>query len=240
MEETQYRQQTQERYRSVSAAIQEVVHRQPTTRNVTLLAVSKTHPSAAVQAVYDVGHKDFGENYVDEILDKAPQLPQDIRWHMIGHLQTNKCKHLAGVPNLYMVQSVDSERLAAKLDSACAKVDRELNVLVQINTSGEASKYGVEPSEAVSLSRFVIEKCPRLRFKGLMTIGRYDASPKPECFQVLIDCRAQVSAALGLSPEDLELSMGMSADYEQAIAMGSSMIRVGTAIFGERTYPVNL
>ncbi|KAL4457402.1 hypothetical protein ABPG75_012267 [Micractinium tetrahymenae] len=189
-----------------------------------LVAVSKTKPAEAVQEAYEAGHRVFGENYVQELVDKAPQLPADCAWHFIGHLQSNKVKTLLeGVPNLAMLETVDSEKLANKLDST-------------VNTSGEESKYGVEPKDCVALARHIHESCKHLRLAGLMTIGMPDYSSRPENFQCLSDCRKAVAEALGLPEAELELSMGMSGDFEQAVEMGSTNVRVGSTIFGARVY----
>ncbi|KAH7293729.1 hypothetical protein KP509_28G039400 [Ceratopteris richardii] len=191
-----------------------------------------------IRELYDAGHRHFGENYVQEILEKAPELPDDIQWHFIGHLQSNKAKSLVGgVPNLFMVEGVDNVKVANNLDKAVASLGRvPLKVLVQVNTSGEESKYGVEPSECVDLAKHVKFQCPNLKLSGLMTIGMLDYSSRPENFQSLIDCRKHVSKELEVPEDELELSMGMSADFEQAIEMGSTNVRVGSTIFGPRDY----
>jgi len=208
-----------------------------------LVAVSKTKPAAQVEACYEAGHRHFGENYVQELVDKAAALPGDIRWHFIGHLQSNKTNAVTSVPNLWMVETVDSAKLATRLSAGCERagraLDDRLGVMVQVNTSGEESKSGIEPTEdAVSeLTRHIAEACPRLRLVGLMTIGMPDYTCTPENFACLARCREYAAAALGVDPADLELSMGMSGDYEQAIAMGSTNVRVGSTIFGAREYP---
>jgi len=204
-----------------------------------LVAVSKTKPAELIQQAYDVGHRDFGENYVQELCEKAPALPADIRWHFIGHLQSNKVAALVkSVPNLAFVETVDSERLARKLNGAVEAQGRPpLNVLVQVNTSGEESKSGVEPgAPAVELSRFIVTECAHLRLRGLMTIGMPDYTSRPENFQCLQQCRREVAAAIGVDEADLELSMGMSGDFEAATEMGSTNVRVGSTIFGARDY----
>ncbi|KAK9845726.1 hypothetical protein WJX81_000672 [Elliptochloris bilobata] len=203
-----------------------------------LVAVSKTKPVEALREAYDAGQKVLGENYVQELLDKASQLPDDIQWHFIGHLQSNKAKALIeGVPNLAMVETVDSMKLANKLDAAVGGSGRPpLPVLVQVNTSGEESKYGVAPGEATALARHVAGECSHLRLAGLMTIGQPDYSSRPENFECLRRCRGDVAAVLSLREDDLELSMGMSGDFEQAVEMGSSSVRIGSTIFGARDY----
>ncbi|PNW88015.1 hypothetical protein CHLRE_01g010848v5 [Chlamydomonas reinhardtii] len=231
----------------IAAALQDVLSRmkQATeranrTHPVRLVAVSKTKPAEALQEAYDAGQRVFGENYVQEMLDKAPALPGDVQWHFIGHLQSNKVKAvLEGVPNLAMVETVDSAKLADKLNKTLETVSGRtapLAVMVQVNTSGEESKYGVEPTECVSLAKHIAQNCPKLRLAGLMTIGMPDYSSRPECFICLSGCRDAVATELGLRPEQLELSMGMSGDFEQAIEMGSTNIRVGSTIFGAREY----
>eukprot|EP00882_Tetradesmus_deserticola_P003875 GHRQ01004099.1.p1 GENE.GHRQ01004099.1~~GHRQ01004099.1.p1 ORF type:complete len:255 (+),score=89.83 GHRQ01004099.1:556-1320(+) len=225
--------------KDVVARIDSAVKRSGRTQPVRLVAVSKTKPVEAIQEAYDAGHRDFGENYVQELLDKAPLLPADIRWHFIGHLQSNKAKPLLeGVPGLACVQTVDSSKLADRLERIAAGLSRQqkLGVMLQVNTSGEESKYGCAPAEAVGLARHIAAGCGSLQLAGLMTIGMPDYSSRPENFSCLVQCRAEVAAALGLPPEQLELSMGMSGDFEQAIEMGSTNVRVGSTIFGAREY----
>lgn len=205
-----------------------------------LVAVSKTKPTAALAAAYAAGQRVFGENYVQELLDKAPAMPADVAWHFIGHLQSNKAKALvAGVPNLACVETVDSVKLADKLNDAAAAAGRgtPLAVLVQVNTSGEASKHGVAPADAPALAAHIATSCPGLAVKGLMTIGQPDYTSRPENFTCLAATRDAVAAALAIPPSTLELSMGMSGDFEAAAEMGSTSVRVGSSIFGAREYP---
>ncbi|KAG8386101.1 hypothetical protein BUALT_Bualt03G0114000 [Buddleja alternifolia] len=206
--------------------------------DVRVVAVSKTKPVSLIDQVYDAGHRCFGENYVQEIIEKAPQLPEDIEWHFIGHLQSNKVKPLlAAVPNLAMVEGVDNEKVANNLDRVVSTIGRQpLKVLVQVNTSGEVSKSGVNPSECRDLVKHVKLGCPNLEFSGLMTIGMPDYTSTPYNFKTLWDCRAEVCKALGMSESQCELSMGMSGDFEQAIEMGSTNVRIGSTIFGPRDY----
>eukprot|EP01025_Chloroclados_australasicus_P069882 TRINITY_DN9942_c0_g1_i2.p1 TRINITY_DN9942_c0_g1~~TRINITY_DN9942_c0_g1_i2.p1 ORF type:complete len:322 (-),score=26.21 TRINITY_DN9942_c0_g1_i2:421-1269(-) len=205
---------------------------------VRLVAVSKTKPASLIQEAYDAGHRFFGENYPQELMEKAPLLPQDIQWHFIGHLQSNKAKKLIEqVPNLSVIETVDNEKLANKLDAAVIAANREkLNIMIQINTSGEESKYGVEPSQCIPLTKYIQQNCSSLNVKGLMTIGRPDYTSQPQDFECLKKCRREVAEFLGVNEDDLELSMGMSGDFEQAIEMGSTNIRVGSSIFGARDY----
>ncbi|CAA0837212.1 Predicted pyridoxal phosphate-dependent enzyme-YBL036C type [Striga hermonthica] len=206
---------------------------------VRLVAVGKTKPVPLLRQVYDAGHRCFGENYVQEIVEKAPQLPEDIEWHFIGNLQSNKVKTLlSGVPNLAMVQTVDDEKIANHLNRAIGNIGRKpLKVLVQVNTSGEESKSGVEPTGCVELAKHIRMNCPNLEFCGLMTIGMPDYTSTPENFKTLSNCRIEVCKSLDMEEHECELSMGMSGDFEQAIEMGSTSVRVGSTIFGAREYP---
>ncbi|KAI9199006.1 hypothetical protein LWI28_025768 [Acer negundo] len=206
---------------------------------IRIVAVSKTKPVSLIRQVYDAGHRSFGENYVQEIVEKAPQLPEDIEWSFIGNLQSNKVKPLlAGVPNLATVESVDDKKIADRLDRMVASIGRKpLKIYVQVNTSGEESKYGVEPSGCVELAKHVSQECPNLEFCGLMTIGMPDYTSTPENFKTLAKCRSEICEALGIPEEQCELSMGMSGDFELAIEMGSTNVRIGSTIFGAREYP---
>ncbi|XP_032523352.2 pyridoxal phosphate homeostasis protein [Danaus plexippus] len=210
-----------------------------------LVAVSKIKPVSLIIQTYEAGQRHFGENYVNELADKAsdPEILEkckDIHWHFIGHLQTNKINRLLGSPGLYMVETVHSQKLADNLNKQWPKymkADEKLKVMVQVNTSGEDVKSGVEPAQAVSLVEHVIKNCENLDFKGLMTIGQYDyditKGPNPD-FLTLASCRNEVCEKLGLDIKDVELSMGMSSDFEHAIELGATTVRVGSTIFGAR------
>uniref|UniRef100_A0A1B6DIT3 Pyridoxal phosphate homeostasis protein n=1 Tax=Clastoptera arizonana TaxID=38151 RepID=A0A1B6DIT3_9HEMI len=211
-----------------------------------LVAVSKTKPIELIIAAYNAGQRHFGENYVQELVEKSnnPEILEkckDIKWHFIGNLQRNKVNKIISVPNIYLVETVDSEKLASALDKAWEKLNKpeKLKVFVQINTSGEEAKNGIEPKSATALTQFIRQQCHSLQFSGLMTIGRFDhdlsKGPNPD-FQCLIQCRNQVIEDTGISPSEMELSMGMSGDFEHAIEMGSTSVRVGSSIFGEREY----
>lgn len=251
-----------------------------------LLAVSKLHPPSDVMAAYEAtGQRHFGENYVQELVDKANALPEDIQWHFIGGLQSNKAKLLAAVPNLYAVESLDSEKLALGLQKAIAKPEnaslrtQPLYVYVQVNTSQEEGKSGLaamtqpwkqdeERPPLMALAQKIMLSCPHLRLRGLMTIGAlansraaHDDTQNPD-FASLVESRRHLVDALKrdaefqnklrattwwtpqgsqpdaygeLSERCLELSMGMSADLEAAIAMGSSNVRIGSDCFGSRS-----
>lgn len=176
-----------------------------------------------------------GENYLQELVDKAEVLPKDIIWHFIGTLQSNKAsKIITGVPNLGVIETVDSLKLARKIHHACEVCKKEsVNILIQVCTSDEDTKSGVNPSELSDLVSCILAECPRLVIKGVMTIG---APNDYTCFDSLVDCRCILANILHVSPESLVLSMGMSGDFEQAIEKGATSVRVGSSIFGERDY----
>ena len=204
-----------------------------------LVAVSKTKPVELLRIAYDRGQRDFGENYVQEVVAKAPQMPADVRWHFIGHLQSNKAKDLvAAAPNLFCVHTVDSLKLAQELQKrvAALRPDNPLAIMVQVNTSAEASKSGVAPADCAALAAEVARSCPLLRVCGLMCIGKYSADEGSALsdFEALVQCRVLTAEALGVGAASLELSMGMSHDFEQAVAAGATAVRVGSTIFGRR------
>lgn len=203
-----------------------------------LVCVSKLKPASDIQALYDMGYRHFGENYVQELIEKAQALPKDIEWHFIGGLQTNKTKDLAkNITNLYAVETIDTIKKAKKLNDTRANVGgSKIGVFVQVNTSGEEQKSGIFPGEDLTqLVKTILEECPLLELRGLMTIGSYAASysdgPNAE-FGVLADCKQAIESQFGL--KDLQLSMGMSGDFVQAIKQGSTSVRVGSSIFGSR------
>ncbi|XP_076363981.1 pyridoxal phosphate homeostasis protein isoform X1 [Tachypleus tridentatus] len=234
---------------SVYARIREAKEKRTTgsAEDVRLVAASKTKSKEMIIAAYEWGQRHFGENYVQELVEKSndPEVLEkcsEIKWHFIGHLQRNKVNKLVAVPNLYMVETVDSERLADVLNKAWEKLNscQKLKVMVEVNTSGEDSKSGVDLEGASSLVHHVIDKCQNLEFTGLMTIGILDhyisSGPIPD-FLRLVKCRQDICSHLGLDPNKIELSMGMSGDFEHAIELGSTNVRVGTTIFGARNYP---
>jgi len=205
----------------------------------TLVAVSKLKPAELMVCAYEAGQRDFGENYVQELVDKGPRLPADARLHFIGHLQTNKVKLLLSEPRLCCVHTVDSLKLAAELQKRAAALrpgQAPLAVMAQVNTSGEASKGGCAPAECVALCEGIRASCPALRLTGLMCIGKYSAAEGGSAadFETLRRCRSEAAAALGEEEGALHLSMGMSHDFEEAIAAGATHVRVGSTIFGAR------
>ena len=215
------------------------------------VAVSKLKPANDILALHQSSHAQlhFGENYEQELTSKAQMLPLEIRWHFIGALQTNKCRPLAEkVPNLWCVESVDTQKKADQLQKGrqllCESADPApsdpLRVFVQVNTSGEAEKSGVEPQDATALCRHIRESCSKLRLQGLMTIGAIARSQaagegqENEDFIKLREVRDAVAGELGLEKDALELSMGMSEDFESAIRCGSDEVRIGSTLFGQR------
>lgn len=209
-----------------------------------LVAVTKTKPKEMILEAYHAGQRHFGENYVQELVEKAndqqllTECPE-IKWHMIGHLQTNKVKKVVEAPRMYCIETVDSVKLASAINNAVKKTGSEekLKVFVQVNTSDEENKSGVHPNEAAGLVRHIQESCPHLALAGIMTIGAFDhdlsKGPNPD-FQRLLKCRARVCEEQCMEPKDVELSMGMSNDFEHAILVGSTNVRVGSTIFGAR------
>ena len=203
--------------------------------DVKLIAVSKTKPLAALEEAYAYGCRDFGENKVQELVDKYEAMPKDIRWHMIGHLQRNKVKYI--IDKVFLIHSVDSLRLAQEIEKEAAKRQVTANILVEVNVAGEESKFGTTTAEAVSLVG-EIAKMPHICIKGLMTIAPYveDAEQNRRFFaklnQIYVDIIHKNIDNVSME----ELSMGMTGDYEVAITEGATYVRIGTGIFGEREY----
>ena len=203
---------------------------------VTLVAVSKTKSVEDILEVYRSGHKIFGENRVQELVSKAESLPDDIQWHMVGHLQTNKVKYIA--PFIHLIQSVDSLKLLTVINSEAEKANRVINVLLQIHISSEDTKYGLSEEEIIQmLSSSEYAHLSGIRVRGLMGMATFtqDEQVIRQEFSYLSDVFRRIKDRFfGQDPDFCELSMGMSGDYLLAIEEGSTMIRVGTLIFGER------
>ncbi len=197
---------------------------------VTLVAVSKTHGADVVREALAAGQLDFGENYVQEMVEKHEQVGAGPRWHYIGHLQRNKVKYLA--PWVHLIHTVDTIRLAEEIDKRAAAAGRKIGVLVQVNVAGEEQKSGCEPAEAAPLLR-AVAGLAHVEPLGLMTMPPFwPAEQVRPFFRALRELRDRLRDETGL-PLD-QLSMGMSADFEAAVEEGSTLVRVGTAIFGER------
>ena len=204
---------------------------------VKLIAVSKTKPVEMLQEAYDYGCRDFGENKVQELVDKYEKMPKDIRWHMIGHLQRNKVKYI--VDKVYLIHSVDSLRLAEEISKEAIKKDVTVSVLIEVNVAEEASKFGTTSEDAIALVE-QIAKLPNIAIKGLMTIAPYveNAEENRVYFRKLKQIYVDIIRKNIDNVFMEELSMGMTGAYKVAITEGATYIRVGTGIFGERQYNI--
>ncbi|MCM1467094.1 MAG: YggS family pyridoxal phosphate-dependent enzyme [Alistipes sp.] len=203
--------------------------------DVTLLCVSKTKPVSMIKEAYDYGMREFGENKVQELCEKAKVLPDDIKWHMIGHLQRNKVKYIIGKTEL--IHSVDSERLAEEISKESVKKQVTTNILVEVNAAGEETKFGVPPDEAIAFVE-KISKFPGICVKGLMTIAPFVKNPEEnrEFFENLRKLSIDITNKHIDNVSMSILSMGMTGDYTTAIEEGATHVRVGTGIFGVRDY----
>ena len=225
-----------ENYRQVLNNIQDAcqaVGRDP--KEVTLVAVGKTKPVEMLQQVYDAGARVFGENKVQEIMDKYDHLPGDIRWQMIGHLQRNKVKYI--VDKVAMIHSVDSLRLAETIEKEAAKKAVIVPILIEVNVAQEESKFGLKPEEVLPLIEQIAD-FSHIRIKGLMTIAPYvdNAEENREIFRELKKLSVDIAAKNINNVTMSVLSMGMTGDYMVAVQEGATMVRVGTGIFGARNY----
>ena len=205
--------------------------------DVTLIAVSKTNPAEAVREAYAAGQLDFGENKAQEMVAKKAECPEEIRWHFIGNLQKNKVKYLVG--NAVMIHSVSSVPLAEEIERIAAKKDLVVNVLAEVNIADEATKHGIGREDAVALVR-AMGGMPHLSVKGLMCIAPPVDDPEENrpYFAAMRALRDEINAMELPGVHLKELSMGMSGDYGVAVEEGATFVRVGTALFGERHYPV--
>ena len=202
---------------------------------VTLIAVSKTKPVEMLQEIYDENIRDFGENKVQELCNKMEQLPSDIRWHMIGHLQRNKVKYIVG--KVELIHSVDTYRLAEEINIQAKKQNVIVPILVEVNIAHEESKFGISAEDAILLVE-EISRLENIRIKGLMTIAPYVENPEDNrlYFRKIKQLSVDITNK-NIDNVSMEiLSMGMTGDYMVAIEEGATMVRVGTGIFGERNY----
>ena len=202
---------------------------------VTLIAVSKTKPVADIEEAYSTGTRDFGENKVQEIDEKYPVLPKDIKWHLIGHLQTNKVKYI--VDKVHLIHSVDSIKLAGQIETEAVKHGVEVNILIQVNVANEDTKFGLRYDDVIDTIK-VISEFKHLHIKGLMTIAPFTDNPEDNrvYFKKLKELFDKISKVNIPNVEMKELSMGMTGDYEVAVEEGATLVRVGTGIFGNRVY----
>ena len=219
---------------SIANRLQKVKESLPS--QVTLVAVSKTHPVASVEEAYQAGQKDFGENKVQELLQKQKQLPADIRWHLIGHLQTNKVKLVVSFVSL--IHSVDSVKLLQEINKQALKVNRMVDCLLQIHIASEETKFGMSYAECRELlDSGLLKDMKGVRIRGLMGMASNtnDENQIQKEFERLRDFFEECKL------KDFRfdiLSMGMSSDYLMAVSEGSNMVRVGSTIFGERNYQI--
>lgn len=204
---------------------------------VLLIAVSKTKPVSMLMEAYDQGCRDFGENKVQELVNKYETMPKDIRWHMIGHLQRNKVKYI--VDKVVLIHSVDSLKLAEEISREAVKKQVQVSILIEVNIAGEDSKFGVSSRETEQLIR-QIAPLPGIHIEGLMTIAPYVENPEEnrQYFAQLKQLSVDITSKNIDNVSMNVLSMGMTGDYTVAIEEGATCVRVGTGIFGERQYPV--
>lgn len=204
---------------------------------VTLIAVSKTKPLSDIEEAIACGMREFGENKVQELMDKIPNVSTPVHWHLIGHLQTNKVKYI--VDQGLLIHSVDSVKLAREIQKEAEKKQVECDILLEVNVAGEESKFGFSPEEVLSAVQ-EIAAMPRVHIQGLMTIAPFVENPEENrsifanLHKLLLDIKTRNIDNVNMSV----LSMGMTNDYEVAIEEGATMVRVGTAIFGTRNYNI--
>ena len=202
-------------------------------KDVTLIAVSKTKPLFMLEEAYEAGARDFGENKVQEILEKCPKMPEDARFHMIGHLQRNKVKQV--LPHAVLIHSVDSLRLAEQIDQDAQKLGITADILLEVNVAKEESKFGMMPEKVPEMVE-QIAAFSHLRIQGFMTIAPFVEDPEKnrpvfrKLYQLSVDIKKKNIDNVSMSV----LSMGMTGDYQVAVEEGATMIRVGTGIFGAR------
>ncbi len=221
---------------TISESIQQINASLPSSTK--LIAVSKTHPAEAIEEAYAAGMRDFGENKVQELAAKAEILPKDIRWHMIGHLQTNKVKYIA--PFVHLIHSVDSLHLLQTISKEAVKNNRTINYLLEVHIAQEESKFGLSPVQVVPLIQEIMDaNLPNVRLCGLMCMATNtdDADEIRNEFRAVSTLFKYIKSSYFANDEHFaQLSMGMSHDYKIAAEEGSTYVRVGTAIFGARDY----
>ncbi|MCI5777134.1 MAG: YggS family pyridoxal phosphate-dependent enzyme [Bacteroidales bacterium] len=222
----------------LTQAIKEVNATLPS--NVLLLAVSKTHPVEMLQEAYAIGQRDFGENKVQEMTEKASVLPTDIRWHMIGHLQTNKVKYIA--PFVSLIHSVDSPKLLSVIDKEAKKVGRVIDCLLQVHVAEELSKFGFAPDDLkMFLSSGQLAQFPNVRIRGVMAMATNtdDVEQLKSEFELTRTLFENIKNEFFKQDDSFSLlSMGMSNDYKIAVEYGANIVRIGSLIFGQRDYSV--
>lgn len=222
----------------IDTTVFEEIRKELNEKQVTLVAVSKTKPITDIQVLYDLGQRDFGENYVQELVDKHTQLPQDIRWHYIGHLQTNKVKYIA--PFVHLIHAVDSFKLLEEINKQAQKNNRVIDVLLQMHIAQEDTKFGMDNHEILTLLEYYNaqkENLSNVRIRGLMGMASFtdNETQTHTEFQQLKNLFEHLKRSNFLFQEYFDTcSMGMSGDYKIAIAEGSTMVRIGSLLFGAR------
>ena len=203
-----------------------------TPQQVTLVAVSKTKPAAAITELYDLGQRHFGENYVQELVDKQDQLPSDVMWHFIGHLQSNKVKYIA--PFIHLIHGVDSEKLLVEINKQAQKNNRIINCLLQMHIAKEETKFGLDAAELQEIVTKVKNNIyPNVNVTGLMAMASF-TTKQAELQQEFILLQNTYTNLQTHYPNLTTLSSGMSSDYQLAIQYGSTMVRIGSLLFGSR------
>lgn len=225
---------------SVNIAQFEKIKKELSDSKATLVAVSKTKPVAAIQELYNLGQRDFGENYVQELVEKEAVLPKDIRWHFIGHLQSNKVKYIA--PFVHLIHGVDSENLLKEINKQAKKNDRIIDCLLQVHIATEETKFGFDEHELSQLhdtSTGLVHECKNINIKGLMGMASFsdDMNLVRNEFKKLKILYDKFNTQYSMFNFQFSiLSMGMSGDYKIALEEGSNMVRIGSLIFGQRIY----
>ena len=221
---------------TIAEAIQQYINSLP--QGVELIAVSKTFSKENIEEAYACGQRHFGENKVQELTEKASSLPTDIKWHMIGHLQTNKIKYIA--PFIHLIHSVDSQKLLEAINKEAIKNNRTINVLLQIHVAQEETKFGLHPTELIELlDNKEWQKLTNIKICGLMGVASFTTDTEQikqefqQIKQIFDHCKKQYFSA---DEAFKEISMGMTSDYKIAVSQGSTLVRIGNGIFGKRYY----
>jgi pyridoxal phosphate enzyme (YggS family) len=208
--------------------IQIALSRSKLRNKVDLLVVSKKRSVEEITDIYNLGQRDFGENYVNDLLEKSEKLPMDINWYMIGHLQTNKCKKLLSIKNLKAIESVDSLKLASEINTQCEKLGRKIGIYIQINISKEASKSGISPDEVFTLFEEIAKQCPYVNVEGIMSLGTLGSTDE---FKHMYEIKKTICEKYKRDLESFKISTGTSDDFEEAILNGSNEVRLGSIVF---------
>lgn len=221
----------------INETLYQQIHSELAQKNVTLVAVSKTKPAEDIQALYSLGQRDFGENYVQELVEKQAALPNDIRWHFIGHLQSNKVKYIA--PFVHLIHGVDSFKLLKEINKQAKKNNRIIDCLLQVHIAQEETKFGFDETELLGINIEELSQLTNIRVAGFMGMASFteDMEKVRAEFKTLKQLFDKFSAHLSTINHQLStLSIGMSSDYKIAVEEGSTMVRIGSLLFGARQY----